>query len=189
MINKIIRTQSPYSMNSLKNLLEKYNPSDIYEQNHKKNMISFLNEHPNCFERSCLQGHFTGSCWLLSRDKQKALIMHHKKLNIWVQLGGHCDGDKDVLQVALKEAMEESGIHSISPLSHEIFDIDIHPIPERKNEPAHIHLDVRFLLGVDDDENFTQNDESFELKWLDIHDENFPPYLERMVKKWRSLYL
>ncbi|MBP9752577.1 MAG: NUDIX hydrolase [Proteobacteria bacterium] len=150
-------------------------------------MLTFLDKHSDCFERSCIEGHFTGSSWLLSKDHKKALILHHKKLNQWLQLGGHCDGDTNVLNVAIKEAQEESGILGIKALSEDIFDIDIHKIPARKNEPEHLHLDVRFLLHVVSDEEFIKNEESNALKWIDLNEKDYPESLERMIKKWANL--
>ena len=172
---------------NLRDLLLSYNPTFDEEKKYKDQMIAFFDEHPDCFLRSCLKGHFTASCWLLSKDRVHALLLHHKKLDRWLQLGGHCDGDPDVLNVALKEAFEESGIEGLIPISQEIFDIDIHTIPERPNEPEHLHLDVRFLLGVETDEDFVQNHESLALKWLHIDDDDYPESISRMVKKWRAL--
>lgn len=125
-----------------------------------RQMVAFVKQHPDCFERTLEVGHITASAWLLNKAGDAALLMHHAKLNIWVQPGGHCDGDPDVLQVALREAREESGIQGIEPLSPEIFDLDIHPVP------GHLHYDVRFLLQVTSDETFVQNSESNALRWV-----------------------
>lgn len=134
-------------------------------------MIRFMQEHENCFERSCIEGHFTGSAWLVNPDGSKALLTLHHKLQRWMQTGGHADGCPDSLQVALKEATEESGIDRIEPLSDELFDIDIHPIPAnpRKNEPEHLHYDLRYLLRAPH-ENFSISDESDDLSWWSKED-------------------
>lgn len=103
--------------------------------------------------------------------------------------GGHADGDPDLLRVALKEAQEESGILGIAPVSPEIFDIDIHPIPASKGLPAHYHYDVRFLLKVQSDENFVQNYESNELRWVTKERLGLPTNeksVTRMFEKWAS---
>ena len=104
-------------------------------------MIDFIEQNPNCFERTNLRGHINGSAWVLSPDEQKVLLTHHKKLNRWLQLGGHSDGDPNTWNVALREATEESGIQGIEFVMKEIFDIDIHTIPEnpKKNEPQFFH--------------------------------------------------
>jgi 8-oxo-dGTP pyrophosphatase MutT (NUDIX family) len=115
--------------------------------------------------------------------------MHHTKLNKWFQLGGHCDGDGNILNVALKEAQEESGIFHIKPISTEIFDIDIHTIPANSKEPEHEHFDVRFLLQVTSDEEVIQNKESKELRWIGLNLSDLPTdqhSVVRMFYKWKD---
>ncbi|MBI2774893.1 NUDIX hydrolase [Candidatus Dependentiae bacterium] len=135
-------------------------------------------------------GHITASAWLLNNDYSQVLLMHHAKLNLWVQLGGHCDGESDVLGVAIKEAQEESGIMGIAPVSTEIFDIDIHLIPANKKEQEHYHYDVRFLLSVTSNESFVQNAESKELKWFGMNDElpTESRSIMRMIEKWKKIH-
>ncbi len=172
------------------NLLNTYYPTDSDEQKYKTQMLAFINEHPDCFERTLAIGHITASAWLLNKSGTHALLMHHMKLDQWFQLGGHCDGDSDVLTVAIKEAQEESGIMSIAPLSDSIFDIDIHLIPENKREAAHYHYDVRFLLAVTSDENVIQNSESKELRWISRDPALVPTKgrsVVRMFEKWINL--
>lgn len=174
---------------SLLKLLDNYRPTD-QEIAFKEHMIQFIHEHENCFERSLAIGHITASSWLLNKNKTHALMMHHMKLDQWFQLGGHCDGNPDILAVAIKEAQEESGIVSIAPLSNQIFDIDIHLIPENHKEKAHYHYDVRFLLGVMSDEEIIQNKESKELRWIAKSSEALPtnnPSVIRMFNKWKQL--
>lgn len=173
--------------NSLLHLLKEYHPVAQEEIKCKDRMIEFIKKNPNCFDRSLKEGHITGSAWLLSKDGSKVLLMHHAKMNRWLQLGGHCDGECDVLEVAVKEAQEESGIINIVPVSTKIFDIDIHLIPERVDEPAHYHYDVRFLLQVNSDEPVVQNRESKELRWIDKDPNSLPtdnPSVVRMFNKW-----
>jgi len=175
--------------NTLLTLLEKYNPTPE-EQLFKKRMIEFLQEHTDVFERSLQVGHFTASAWLTSKDQSKALLMHHTKLNMWLQLGGHCDGNTDVVAVAIKEAQEESGITSIKAISFDIFDIDIHTIPANSKEPEHEHFDVRFILQVTSDEQVVQNHESRELRWIGLDKSELPtdsPSIGRMFDKWQML--
>ena len=127
-------------------LLKKMENYEAFEQEKefKSRIISFVKKHKDCFERSLEIGHITASCWLLNNDHTKALLMHHTKLDMWVQPGGHCDGDSDVVAVALKEAREESGIQGIEPVSTDIFDIDIHLIPENSKEKAHYQKEGRW---------------------------------------------
>jgi ADP-ribose pyrophosphatase YjhB (NUDIX family) len=100
------------------------------------------------------------------------LLTHHFKLDRWLQLGGHADGDPDILRVALSEAREESGLESIRPLSDAVFDVDVHPIPARGNEPRHLHYDVRFLLEADADAPLIISSESKDLAWVSLAEIN-----------------
>ncbi|MGX6960555.1 MAG: NUDIX hydrolase [Rickettsia endosymbiont of Pentastiridius leporinus] len=145
-------------------------------------MLEFLNEYNSPFSRDSKLGHFTASGFLINNDKTKFLLMHHKKLNTWLQLGGHCDGNSNILEVALREAKEESGISEIEVVSDQIFDIDVHYIPKRPNEPAHYHYDVRFLLKTINNDNFIKNNESHELKWF-----SFSDYLQLGIELERSV--
>ncbi len=169
-------------------LLHAYNPTPE-EATFKEIILDFLTTSEHVFERSHCCGHITASSWLLNKDRTHALLMHHKKLGRWFQLGGHCDGDTDTLAVAIKEAQEESGIHDIVCLNPEIFDIDIHWIPSNKNESGHYHYDIRYLLGVNSNEQVTQNTESNELRWIGINET--PPTngrsVIRMFEKWKKL--
>lgn len=167
-------------------LLKAYFPSEE-EKATKEQMIAFIEKHPNCFERTLEIGHVTASAWLLNKTGSKALLMHHTKLNRWVQLGGHCDGDSNVLRAALKEAQEESGIAGIEPVSNAIFDIDIHEIPEKGNVKAHLHYDIRFLLQVKSDEEVQKNHESKELRWIEDELPTESRSVVRMFEKWKSL--
>lgn len=169
-------------------LLQTYTPTPE-ETEFKERMLWFIDRYSNCFERSLDVGHITASCWLLNRTKTHALLTHHKKLNEWFQLGGHCDGETDVLSVALKEAREESGIQVIEPLNKNIFDIDIHLIPANSKEKAHYHYDVRFLLGVMSNEKISISNESHSLMWIDKHENKFPSIkrsVKRLFDKWSS---
>ncbi|CAO4837519.1 MAG: hypothetical protein CNLJKLNK_00827 [Holosporales bacterium] len=168
-------------------LLKSYSPADESEQIAKQQMLDFYKNHPDCFLRTCQSGHFTASAWLLNRQETHVLLLLHKKLNLWLQLGGHCDGNCDILSVALREAQEESGIENIIPISTNIFDLDIHVIPARADEPEHLHLDIRFLLKTTDTDDWIQNHESLALKWFEKNDPDFPIYLDRMRQKWKDL--
>ena len=133
-----------------------------------KRIVSFVEGEPACAERSHLFGHLTGSAWIVNPARTKALLLHHRKLSRWMQPGGHADGELDLLSVALKEAREESGLSRVEPVSREVFDVDIHEIPQFKDIPAHYHFDVRFLLTADDTEEPRRNEESNEVKWIEL---------------------
>lgn len=149
--------------------------------------LAFLQAHPDAFERRHATGHFTGSCWLVSADGARVLLMHHRKLDRWLQPGGHADGDRDLARVALREAQEETGVVGLR-VEGGIFDIDRHRIPARANEPDHWHYDVRYVIRAREDERFTINPESHALAWRSVtevaDDTNLDASLRRMARKW-----
>jgi len=170
-------------------LLAQYRREWPPEEATTQRMIAFVTAHTDCFERSLSLGHVTGSAWLVNRKRSHVLLTHHRKLNKWLQLGGHADGDSDILAVAMKEAVEESGLPAIAPLSPNIFDIDIHEIPARKSEPAHFHYDVRFALCANATEQYVVSDESHDLAWIDIArlaTVTTETSMLRMADKWHS---
>ncbi|WP_426702740.1 NUDIX hydrolase [Rhodanobacter sp. Col0626] len=150
----------------------------------------FLRTHANAFERANTAGHFTGSCWLVSADGERVLLMHHRKLDRWLQPGGHADGETDLARVALREAQEETGVPDLR-IEGDIFDIDRHRIPARANEPEHWHYDVRYVVRAGVDERFVVNAESRALAWRPVaeiaDDEGLDASLRRMSRKWLAL--
>jgi 8-oxo-dGTP pyrophosphatase MutT (NUDIX family) len=145
-----------------KKLLERYSSWAPYQRFCRKTMLHFLADYPH-FSRESHIGHFTASAFLLNPKGTHALLLHHKKLGLWVQPGGHCDGEKDLLKVALQETREETGLEATA-VSTQIFDLDIHWIPPQKAELGHFHFDVRFLLQAPS-EKFQNNHESLDMCW------------------------
>lgn len=139
------------------------------------------------FERSRLAGHFTGSAWLVSADGRRVLLTHHRKLGIWLQLGGHADGDPDLSRVALREAEEESGLGGLR-VEPELFDLDRHWIPARGEVPGHWHYDARYVVRAGASEDFIVGEESLALAWRDIRHiadaQDGEASLRRMARKW-----
>lgn len=149
-----------------------------------------LRAEDNPFVRTRLLGHFTGSAFLVSHDGARVLLTHHRKLDRWLQLGGHADGDRDLASVALREAREESGLATLT-LEPALFDIDVHEIPARGAEPLHRHFDARFIVRAGCDEAFAVSDESHQLAWWLIADLVGDPRidesLQRMASRWLEL--
>ncbi|MCA9254738.1 MAG: NUDIX hydrolase [Phycisphaerales bacterium] len=167
--------------------LERYHPTDAAEIESRGRIIEFVRSTPDCFRREHLAGHITGSAWLIDERQGRVLLTHHRKLDKWLQLGGHCDGESDVLGVALKEAVEESGIADISAVSPDIYDLDVHPIPQRGDTPHHFHYDIRFLCRINGDPDYVVSDESHELAWLtpeEILEMTVGQSILRMRDKW-----
>lgn len=158
---------------SLLSLLRQYNPTDPNERTMWLDTIAFVTQQPNCFERSLAMGHITGSAWITSPDRTQVVLIHHRKLDRWFQPGGHADGNPDVAAVAMQEAHEETGLKQLQfvHLPGEIptvFDIDVHRIPERVNEPAHWHYDIRFLIEANSQEPFVLSGETKSIQWVKL---------------------
>jgi 8-oxo-dGTP pyrophosphatase MutT (NUDIX family) len=147
----------------------------------------FADSHADCCDRTCPPGHFTGSAWVVSADGERALLLHHRKLDRWLQPGGHADGDGDLASVALREAEEETGLPGLR-IEGAVFDLDRHLIPARGSEAAHYHYDVRFVVRAGGDEGFTVSEESHALRWLPVSEIAADPRADesvrRMARKW-----
>ncbi|MFK7997341.1 MAG: NUDIX hydrolase [Granulosicoccus sp.] len=152
---------------ALIDLVSKHTPFDGIEKDHTVNTLAFLRQNENCTSTSNLAGHITASAWVLSPIPSAVLLTHHKKLNRWLQLGGHIENDSTIHQAAHREAVEESGIDRINILDDSIFDIDIHEIPARKGISEHLHYDIRFLFQAESTE-FIVSSESNELAWIKL---------------------
>lgn len=145
-----------------------------YRRSHPREDVTdrffrFVESHTNCFERSLEQGHVTASAWIVDKDANSALLVHHKKLGLWLQPGGHCDGDSDVVRVATKEVQEETGLDTFEIVSDRIFDLDIHEIPVWEKTPAHYHYDVRFLIYADRQQPLRVSHESNDIRWFNLN--------------------
>jgi 8-oxo-dGTP pyrophosphatase MutT (NUDIX family) len=118
--------------------------------------------------RTSLPYHWTASAWIVDARHQEVLLLMHPKLGRWLQPGGHADGDGDLPRVAVKEAREETGIAALRLDSDEIFDLDVTPIPARGPEPAHFHVDARYLIGADRDAPLDPSREAISVSWVRI---------------------
>lgn len=170
--------------------LQAHLPIDEHERAMTERLTAFVEAHDNFYARELLVGHLTGSAWIIDRERQHALLTHHRKLNLWVQLGGHVDADASMHNVALREAREESGLHDVRFISENIFDIDIHAIPARRDEPAHYHYDVRYLFEADRNAPLIVSSESKELAWVALNEIERLTQEEsvlRMVRKTKAL--
>ncbi len=135
----------------------------------RERILAFADEHPDCLHRSCLSGHLTGSGFIVDPKRAETLLIHHAKLDRWLQPGGHADGDGNLGAVALKEATEETGLVGLRLVTPAI-DIDVHTIPARADEPGHLHLDLRFVVLAGRDRAPAPNHETLGARWLGLDD-------------------
>lgn len=154
--------------NTLLSALKTHSASNDAEAEHLQRTIDFVSQNEHCCDRHLASGHITASSWIIDDQYQHALLTHHRKLNRWLQLGGHVEDDQHILAAALREAREESGLNDIHTVTEAIFDVDVHLIPARKQEAAHYHYDIRFLFQAHRDDRLTISDESLDLRWFSI---------------------
>jgi 8-oxo-dGTP pyrophosphatase MutT (NUDIX family) len=168
-------------------LISNYSPIEEPEKTFKDQIINFIENNPDFVSKSNTCGHLTASAWIVNHDKSRVLLIHHKKLDKWLQTGGHIENDLDLLAAAHREAQEETGLKSIRAGYPDIYDIDIHIIPSNKNEKEHLHYDIRFLFIADSNETLKISNESKDLKWFSVENlESFigEPSMLRMLKKF-----
>ncbi len=140
---------------------------DSEEKAMQSEMLIFVDKFPDCLWRTQLSGHITASAWVLNEARDSVLLIHHRKLDRWLQPGGHADGDEDTLAVAQREVLEETGLTTL-PIFPQIFDLDIHAIPARGSEPMHFHYDVRHLLTPQVGSKLEINHEVKAAEWVPL---------------------
>lgn len=165
----------------MKNAFEEiktYQPKTLKQYLVQEEFLLFMENNVDFLFRTNLKGHLTSSAFVIDKQKGKILLIHHKKLDKWLQPGGHCDGDPDFLRVAIKEVFEETGLR-IQRNGQEIKGLDIHVIPEYKSTPEHKHYDVRFIFQSNSLLPLTQNHETKGLIWVQI--DEFNKYMDDPV--------
>lgn len=154
---------------SLLEQLQSYQPIDATEICHVQRTIAFLQSTLKPFDRQTQIGHMTASAIVVTPDYGKILLLHHRKLDGWLQPGGHCDGDSDTLAVAMREVQEETGLVQAIPATAEIFDVDVHCIPASGGVPEHWHYDIRYLLLASEQEPLQHCErEALDLQWFPL---------------------
>jgi 8-oxo-dGTP pyrophosphatase MutT (NUDIX family) len=153
--------------------LKTYKPFNEQEEVDKKLIVDFIDRNPDAYDRHNLVGHLTSSAIVVNERLDKVLFIHHNIYNAWGWVGGHNDGDRDFLRVALKEAQEETGVQSIEPYDQEILGLDVIYVENHiKNGvyvPDHVHLNVTYLLVADEtDELVVNDDENSDVRWFNI---------------------
>ncbi len=150
-------------------LLEDYAPADERERAFRLQMLQLADSPGDPFARSHFApGHFTASAFILSPDRKAVLLIHHHKLDRWLQPGGHLEPeDPSLLAAARREVQEEVGLVDVAVGHEGIFDVDVHEIPQWKSEVAHCHFDVRFLF-VAPSADFVASSEVNAARWFPL---------------------
>lgn len=178
--------------------IQNYKPYNSQEKKDKEVFLRYIRSFDNYLTRDNEYGHMCSSVFVLNKERTKVIMTHHNIFNSWGWMGGHVDGDSDFLNVAIKEAREESGLKNIVPISQGILTLDTLPVgghtKKGKYVPAHVHLSLSFLLEGDERETLrVREDENSGVKWVPIEkmvelsNEPFMQYVyEKAIKKMRD---
>ena len=151
--------------------IENYKPFNEQEEMDKSLILGWIRKNDNAFSRENTVAHMTASAWVVNKDRSKVLMVYHNIYHSWSWLGGHADGETDLLSVALREVKEEAGISNVQPVSEEIFSlesltVDGH-VKKGKYVSSHLHLNVTYLLEADSDEAVSiKADENSGVAWF-----------------------
>jgi 8-oxo-dGTP pyrophosphatase MutT (NUDIX family) len=171
--------------------LEQARWTDVGRDRERARVLELLGEHGAALAlRDTEPGHLTGSALVVDHAGERVLVMFHRKLQRWLQPGGHADGDHELAGVAWREATEETGIEGLVVLLPAV-DIDVHEIPARGDQPAHLHLDLRFVVVAPPDAVVQGNDESEALRWLsldELRELSDEPGLVRLAERGLRAY-
>lgn len=157
-------------------IVESYTPVDVVSTYYKSRFLALITDHPNHFAdrynyNAGVHGHITSQAFVYHRGRNAIALMHHKKLDIWIGMGGHAEpGDADLIATARREATEEAGFQNLRLMMDAPFDLDIHGFPAKKDQPDHIHYDMRWLFETDDDTLILNADEGTAIEWVGIAD-------------------
>ena len=172
--------------------IEKYKPYNEQEEKDKILILDWIRNNENAFSRENAVAHMTASAWVVNRERTKVLMVYHNIYNSWSWLGGHADGETDLLSVAVREVKEEAGISNVRPVSEEIFSlesltVDGH-VKKGKYVSSHLHLNVTYLLEADPKENVSvKADENSGVAWFSpeeaLKKSTEPWFVERVYAK------
>lgn len=145
-------------------------PGDASHEAARAQMLAFIDEHPDALHRRCALGHLTGSALIVEPSTRHVVLLFHRKVQRWLQPGGHADGDGNLAHVALREAEEETGIGGLQVVTPAI-DLDVHVFRSAAGaEPDHLHLDVRHLVLAPEGAEPVSNHESEGVAWVALED-------------------
>lgn len=151
--------------------LEEYQPFNEQEEKDKPLILNWIRNQEDAFSRENKVAHITASAWVVNKDRSKVLMVYHNIYNSWSWLGGHADGETDLLSVAIREVKEEAGITDVQPVSEEIFSVESLTVDGhvKRGEyvSSHLHLNITFLLEADSEEAVSiKDDENSGVAWF-----------------------
>lgn len=155
--------------------IENYEPYNEQEQRDKELILQSLYREPDIFTRENTLAHMTASAWVVNKQKDKVLMVYHNIYHSWSWLGGHADGETDLLKVAIREVQEESGVQNVIPLSENIFSLESLTVDghmkKGKYVSSHLHLNVTYLLEADEQEVLAvKPDENSGVAWFTLEE-------------------
>ena len=161
--------------NRLKEQIRAYQPVNEQEERDRELILHCLGTEENLFTRENRLAHMTSSAWIVNESRTKVLMAYHNIYHSWSWLGGHADGETDLLKVALKEAKEESGILHVKPVSEEIYSLEVLTVDGHVKKGAyvssHLHLNVTYLLQAEEtDILHIKEDENSNVAWFTLED-------------------
>ena len=159
----------------LREEIEKYVPYNEQEEKDKQTILKYMDSFDNVLTRDNEFGHFTSSAWVANKEKTKVLMIYHNIYKSWAWTGGHADGDTDLLNTAIRELKEETGVKNVKVLDDDIFSLEIVCVNGHMKRgeyvSSHVHLNLTFLLEVDENETLKmKEDENSGVKWINIED-------------------
>ena len=160
------------TIEDIKRELEAFVPVNQQEEKDKEVTLKYLHDFPNILTRENEYGHLTSSSLIFNKDRSKTLFAYHNIYKSWTWTGGHCDGDADLLHVALKEAKEETGVDCV-PITDKFVAVDILPVfghvKRGKYVSSHQHINFTFIFEADENQELVSKpDENSGVKWIPI---------------------
>lgn len=184
-----------YVKDELYQKLKTFQPCNEQEAADQQLMLAYMEQFSNIYERENLFAHMTSSPWIMNHAKDKVLMIYHNIYQSWGWCGGHCDGNRDTILVALKEGKEETGLKNLKLVSEDILAVDILPVPphtkKEKFVSAHVHLNVTYLCVADESEALNiKPDENSGVAWIPVgkihsyvSEEDMKPVYDKLLMK------
>lgn len=159
----------------LREKIEKYEPYNEQEENDKKIMLKYIDSFNDVLTRNNEFGHFSASAWVVNKEKTKVLMIYHNIYKSWAWTGGHADGEFNLLETAIRELKEETGVKNVKVLDNDIFSLEVvcvnGHVKRGKYVSSHVHLNLTYLLEVDEKEELKiKEDENKGVMWVNIED-------------------